>query len=111
MTTNLPEPTGYRILCSVPKAEQQTAGGIILPDEAIRTDELVSTVLHVVKLGPEAYADTKRFPKGPWCKEGDYVVCRPHAGSRLLIGDQEYRIINDDTVEGVVDSPRGIKRG
>jgi co-chaperonin GroES (HSP10) len=73
-------------------------------------EELLTTVLFVVKLGPDCYADKERFPSGPWCKVGDFVLVRPHAGTRIKIHNREFRIINDDSVEGTVDDPRGISR-
>jgi co-chaperonin GroES (HSP10) len=108
--TQLPRPSGYRILCAVPEMEKEYDGGIIKADETIRIDELLTTVLFVVALGPDCYADKSRFPTGAWCKQGDFILVRPNAGTRLVIHGKEFRIINDDSVEGVVDDPRGIKR-
>ena len=108
----LPMPSGYRILCAIPEAEKEYEGdlGLVKADETMRNEELLTTVLFVVDLGPDCYKDATRFPSGPWCKKGDFVLVRPHAGTRLLIHDREFRIINDDSVEGVVEDPRGIKR-
>lgn len=106
----LPQPQGYRILCAIPEAEEAFESGIIKSDETRRHDELLTTVLFVVDLGPDCYADKDRFPNGPWCKKGDFILVRPNAGTRLVIHDREFRIINDDSVEAVVQDPRGIKR-
>lgn len=108
----LPHPSGYRILCAVPEVEKEFEGelGLIKSDETIRNEETLTTVLWVVELGPDCYKDPSKFPTGPWCKKGDFVLIRPHAGSRLVIHGREFRIINDDSVEGVVQDPRGIKR-
>jgi len=106
----LPEPKGYRILCAIPEAEEAFDSGIIKSDETRRHDELLSTVLFVVDMGEDCYADKTRFPTGPWCKKGDFVLVRPNAGTRIVIHDREFRIINDDSVEAVVQDPRGIKR-
>jgi hypothetical protein len=108
----LPKPAGYKILCAIPEQEKEYEGdiGIIKADETLRYDELLTTVLFVVDLGPDCYADKAKFPTGPWCQKGDFVLTRPNAGSRLLIHGREFRIINDDSVEGVVEDPRGIKR-
>lgn len=110
--TQLPQPSGYRILCAVPEVEKEFEGelGLIKSDETIRMEETLTTVLFVVALGPDCYKDEKRFPSGPWCKAGDFILIRPYTGSRLIIHGREFRIINDDTVEGVVQDPRGIKR-
>lgn len=106
----LPDPSGYRILCAIPDAEDQTAGGIFKADITKQYEELTTPVLFVLKIGPDAYKDEKRFPSGPWCKEGDFVLTRPHAGSRVKIHGREFRLINDDSVEAVVEDPRGISR-
>jgi len=107
----LPRPSGYRILCAIPEVDKEYEGtGFLKADETLRNEETLTTVLFVVDMGPDCYKDEKRFPSGPWCKPGDFVLIRPHAGSRLVIHGREFRIINDDTVEGVVDDPRGIRR-
>jgi co-chaperonin GroES (HSP10) len=106
----LPKPQGYRILCAIPEAEKEFESGIIKPDEMVRHDELLTTVLFVVELGADCYQDKTRFPNGPWCKQGDFILVRPNAGTRLVIHGREFRIINDDSVEAVVLDPRGIKR-
>jgi hypothetical protein len=109
----LPQPTGYRILCAVPEAESEFEGseiGMIKADETMRNEELLTTVLFVVDMGPDCYADKTKFPSGPWCKKGDFILVRPNAGTRLLIHGREFRVIYDDNVEGTVEDPRGIKR-
>jgi co-chaperonin GroES (HSP10) len=108
--TQLPRPSGYRILCAIPEMEKEYESGILKADETVRVEETLTTVLFVVDLGPDCYADKARFPSGPWCKKGDFILVKPYAGSRLVIHGREFRVINDDTVEGVVDDPRGIKR-
>jgi co-chaperonin GroES (HSP10) len=107
----LPEPSGYRILCAIPEIEKTTEGGIIKAEVTIHHEELLATVLYAAKLGPDCYKDKKRFPSGPWCKEGDFILVRPHAGTRIVIHGRQFRIINDDAVEGIVEDPRGISRG
>jgi len=106
----LPKPQGYRILCAIPDVEKEFESGIVKADETVRYDELLTTVLFVVELGPDCYQDKTRFPNGAWCKKGDFILVRPNTGTRLVIHDREFRIINDDSVEAVVDDPRGIKR-
>lgn len=106
----LPKPSGYRILCAIPDVERAYESGIVKADETVRYDELLTTVLFVIELGADCYKDKDRFPSGPWCKKGDFVLVRPNAGTRLVIHGREFRIINDDSVEAIVDDPRGIKR-
>ena len=108
--TQLPEPSGYRILCAIPDIEEKYDSGIIKADATMHYEEVLSTVFFVVKMGPDCYKDPARFPSGAWCKVGDFVLARPNSGTRLKIHGREFRIINDDSVEGVVEDPRGIKR-
>lgn len=108
--TQLPTPTGYRILCALPEVEKEYENGLLKADETMRHENLLATVLFVVAMGPDCYGDKDRFPTGPWCKVGDFVLVRPNAGTRLKIHGTEMRMINDDSVEGVVLDPRGISR-
>jgi hypothetical protein len=109
--TQLPKPSGYKILCAIPEAEKKFDGSELeKPDEVLRTEEVLTTVLFVVDLGPDCYMDKERYPTGPWCKKGDFILVRPNAGTRLVIHGREFRLINEDSVEAVVDDPRGIRR-
>ena len=108
--TQLPTPTGYRILCALPEVEKEYESGLVKARETLQHENLLATVLFVVSLGPDCYSDKERFPTGPWCKVGDFIVVRPNAGTRLKIHGTEMRLINDDSVEGVVLDPRGISR-
>lgn len=109
----LPDPKTFRLLCVVPEAMEQFANsetGIVKASQSMMYEEVLTPVLFVVKVGPDAYRDTSRFPSGPSCKEGDFVIVRPNSGTRLKIHGREFRIINDDSVEAVVEDPRGISR-
>lgn len=108
--TQLPRPSGYKILCAIPESDKAYDSGIAKADETLRIEEALTTVLFVVKLGPDCYKDKERYPSGPWCKEGDFILVRPHVGSRLVIHGKEFRMINEDSVDAVVDDPRGIRR-
>jgi co-chaperonin GroES (HSP10) len=108
--SQLPKPSGYRILCAIPEVDDTFESGIAKSDLTMKHDELLTTVLFVVDLGPECYADKDRYPTGPWCKKGDFILVRPNCGTRLVIHGREFRIINDDSVEAVVEDPRGISR-
>lgn len=106
----VPTPSGYRILCAIPEVDKEFESGIAKAEDTINYEEKLATVLFVVGLGPDCYADKTRFPNGPWCKQGDFVIVRPNAGTRLHIHGKEFRMINDDSVEAVVQDPRGIRR-
>jgi co-chaperonin GroES (HSP10) len=106
----IPDPVSFHLLCVLPDAEEEYESGLIKSSQTMHFEELLSPVLFVVKLGPDAYKDEKRFPSGPSCKQGDFVLVRPNTGTRIKIHGKEFRIINDDSVEAVVQDPRGIKR-
>jgi len=106
----IPAPTGFRILIAVPSIEEKTAGGIIRPDNLRSLEKTASIFGAVVSLGPDAYKNKERFPSGPWCKKGDWVLFRSYSGTRFKVEGHEFRIINDDTVEAVVDDPREVER-
>jgi hypothetical protein len=109
--TQLPKPQGYRILCAIPEVEKTFDGSTLeKADSTLHFEEMLTTVLFVVDLGPDCYQDEKKFPTGPWCKKGDFVLVRPNAGTRLVIHGREFRLINDGSIEAVVDDPRGIRR-
>ena len=106
----LPKPSGYRILCAIPEIEKEFDSGLVKAESTVHYEEVLTTVLFVIAMGPDCYKDPARFPTGPWCKEGDFVLVRPNSGTRVIIHGREFRIINDDSVEAVVDEPRGIRR-
>lgn len=106
----LPEPKGYKILCAVPEVEDTYDSGIIKDSSTKKVEENSTVVLFVVKMGDIAYKDESRFPTGPWCKEGDFVLVGAYTGTRFKIHGREFRMINDDTVQGVVQDPRGYSR-
>jgi co-chaperonin GroES (HSP10) len=108
VASQLPEPQGYKILIALPEAEEKSEGGIIMADITRRVEETASIIGFVIKMGPDCYKDEKRFPNGAYCKEGDFVIMRAYSGTRMKIHGKEFRIINDDTVEAVVQDPTGI---
>ena len=107
----VPDPATYHILCVLPDIEEEYGDtGLVKAGQTMHYEELLSPVLFEVKLGPDAFKDEKRFPSGPSCKQGDFVLVRPNTGTRIKIHGKEFRIINDDSVEAVVQDPRGITR-
>ena len=108
VASQLPEPQGYKILIALPEAEEKSEGGIIMADITRRVEETASIIGFVIKMGPDCYKDEKRFPNGAYCKEGDFLIMRAYSGTRMKIHGKEFRIINDDTVEAVVQDPTGI---
>ena len=108
--SQLPKPIGYKILIALPEADEKTEGGIIKAESTIRIEETASVTGFVLKMGPDCYKDYAKFPTGPWCSEGDWILMRAFSGTRINIHGKEFRLINDDTVEAVVNDPRGIQR-
>ena len=107
----VPDPSTYHLLCVLPEIEEEYGDtGLVKAGQTMHYEELLSPVLFVVKMGPDCYKDKERFPSGPSCKTGDFILVRPNAGTRLIIHGREFRLINDDSVEAVVEDPRGIKR-
>lgn len=110
LKAKLPEPSGYRLLIAIPEVSEKTEGGVYMPEQLKKAEETASVIGFVVKAGPDAYADPSKFPTGPWCKEGDFVIFRSYSGTRFKVMGREFRLINDDTVEAVVEDPRGYSR-
>lgn len=107
----LPDPVGYRILIAMPEVKKKTDGGILRTDEYVGKEQQAAIIGFVMKVGPDCYADKTRFPNGPWCKEGDWVMFRAYSGTKIRIHGQDFRMINDDSVEAVVEDPTGFERG
>ena len=110
VASKLPKPQGYKILIGVPEVSDKTEGGVFMPDGLKSAEETASIIGFVMSLGPDAYADKNKFPNGAFCGEGDFVIFRSYSGTRFKIHGKEFRLINDDTVEAVVDDPRGYTR-
>ncbi len=104
----LPEPKGYKLLIALPEPDEMTEGGILKAAKTLQDEEVGSIVGMVLKLGADAYNDPKRFPSGPLCKEGDWILMRSYSGTRFKVHGKEFRLINDDSVEATVEDPRGI---
>jgi co-chaperonin GroES (HSP10) len=109
----LPDPSTFYMLTVVPEAIEEYAEsdvGIVKDSKTMYYEEILTPVLFVVKMGPDCYKDATRFPNGPSCKVGDFVVVRPNSGTRLKIHGREFRLIADTSVEAIVEDPRGISR-
>lgn len=108
--SQMPSPKGWRILCALVDVADTYDSGLIKSSQAKKNEEITSPVLFVIKFGDLAYKDEQKFPTGPWCKEGDFIITRPYTGTRVMIHGKEFRVIYDDQVEAVVEDPRGISR-
>ena len=110
VANKIPEPSGYKLLIKPLEVKEKTDTGVYMPDSLKSAEQTASVIGFVVKAGPDAYMDKDKFPNGPYCQEGDFVIFRSYSGTRFKIDKQEFRLINDDTVEAVVDDPRGYAR-
>jgi len=106
----LPVPSGYKLLVACPEMEETTEGGIIIANEYRQKESTASIFGRIIEMGEDAYADQDKFPSGPYCQPGDWVIFRSYSGTRFKVKGQEFRLINDDSVEAVVEDPRGIER-
>jgi co-chaperonin GroES (HSP10) len=104
----VPQPSGWRMVLFPLKLQGKTKGGVLLTDDTVTESQVTTNICKVLKMGPECYKDKEKFPSGPWCKEGDWVLITRYAGSRIRIDGGELRIINDDEILAVVDDPRDI---
>tara|TARA_R110000796_G_scaffold183868_4_gene300442 strand:- start:750 stop:1172 length:423 start_codon:yes stop_codon:yes gene_type:complete len=104
----LPVPTGYRILILPHEPKSTTKGGIMLAKQTIEKEKLAAIVGLVVSVGPSAYGDKEKFPDGPWCKEGDFIIFGRYAGARLQIEGGSLRLLNDDEILAVINDPEDI---
>jgi co-chaperonin GroES (HSP10) len=100
----MPVPVGYKLLCALPEIEDVSKGGIVLTPQTTADERTASQVLEVLALGPQAYTDTERY-SAPWCAKGDYILVRPFAGVRVMVGGKEFRLLNEDMVEAVLPDP------
>ena len=106
-SSKLPEPTGWRLLVLPFKMKEKTKGGIIMSDVTIERQQVASQCGLVVALGDQCY-DKERYPEGPWCKKGDWVVFARYAGSRIQIDGGEVRLLNDDEILATIENPEDI---
>jgi len=106
---SLPQPKGYKVMIAIPKKDEKI-GSVIIPEALRKAEETASIYGCVIDMGAEAYSDPDKFPSGPWCQVGDWVIFKSYSGTRMKVQGVEYRLINDDTVEAVVDDPRIIER-
>lgn len=106
--SQLPKPTGYKLLIALPEIEEKTEGGIIKSSQTLQNEEVGSIVGFVIAMGPDAYQSESRFPNGPYCKVGDWILMRSYSGTRFKVHGKEFRLINDDSVEATVEDPRSV---
>ena len=104
----LPDPSGWRILVLPFTPKEKTKGGIIIAQESLEKLRIATNCGYVIKLGPLAYHDKEKYPTGPWCKKGEWVIFARYAGSRLPIEGGEVRLLNDDEVLGTIENPESV---
>lgn len=107
----IPVPVGYHLLIKMPEVEHTYGDtGIVKTAQTLQHDTILNMVGLVLDMGDDAYNDKSKFPTGPWCEVGDYVMFRANSGTRFKVAGQEYRLMNDDSIEAVVQDPSAISR-
>ena len=106
--SQLPTPSGWRLLVLPFTPREKTKGGILIAQESLEKLRIATNCGYVLKMGPLAYHDHDKFPTGPWCKTGDWIIFARYAGSRLPIEGGEVRILNDDEVLGTIKDPESV---
>ena len=106
--SQLPVPSGWRLLVLPFSPREKTKGGILIAQESLDKLRIATNCGYVLSMGPLAYHDREKFPTGPWCKKGDWVIFARYAGSRLPIEGGEVRILNDDEVLGTIKDPESV---
>ena len=111
LEAQLPIPVGYHLLIAMPEVEEKYEDSSILKPVSTMSHEAVMSIIGLVlDMGKQAYSDKDRFPTGPWCERGDYVMFRANTGTRFKVRGVEYRLMNDDSIEAIVQDPRGVAR-
>jgi chaperonin GroES len=105
---HLPKPTGWRILVLPFKPKRVTKGGVHIADTAAERQHVATVCGLVLEVGPDCYRDKERYPRGAWCKKGDWVMFARYAGSRFKIEGGEIRILNEDEVLATIQDPEQI---
>lgn len=104
----IPRPTGWRVVLLPYRGAKKSKGGIVLADQTVERNQLTTVCAYVLRVGDLAYKDASKFPNGPWCKEGDWVIFGRYAGARIGIDGGEIRILNDDEILAVINDPEDI---
>jgi len=102
----LPELPGFHVLVRPVSVKEKTKGGILIPNSTKEDMSYLTTVGKVIKIGNLAYNDTDKFPKGPWCKEGDYICYAKHAGQKIQYKEIKMILLYDDQVIMKVQDPK-----
>jgi len=110
MEAQLPVPVGYKLLIALPTVEDTYESGLVKAENTKHAEQVLSMIGLVLDMGSQAYTDPDRYPDGPWCEVGDYVLFRTNTGTRFRFNGVEYRLMNDDSIEAVVADPQGITR-
>ena len=104
----LPQPTGWRLIVLPFKMDEKTKGGIIMNESTLEKQQVASQCGNVLAMGPQCYTDKERYPEGPWCKVGDWVIFARYAGSRIQIEGGEIRLLNEDEILATIKNPEDI---
>ena len=104
----LPSLPGFHVLVRPVSVKSLTKGGIIIPDSTKEDMSYLTTIGKVLSLGDLAYGDRDKFPKGGWCKEGDYVCYGKHTGTKLFYKGVRLILLFDDQIMLRVENPADL---
>ena len=107
-TTKLPQPTGWRLLVLPFRMKEKTDAGLLIGTETIDRQQVASQCGNVIAMGDSCYKDKERYPSGPWCKVGDWVIFARYSGSRIEIEGGEGLLLNEDEILATVQDPKDI---
>ena len=105
---DLPHLPGYNLLIRPVSVKGITKGGLLLPDSTQDDMAYLTTVGRILALGELAYLDKNKFPKGPWCKVGDYVCYGKHTGTKLLYKGIKLLVLFDDQIMMKVNNSKDL---
>lgn len=109
LESQIPKPVGYHLLIAMPQVDDTYESGLIKSATTVKQESILSMVGAVIDMGDLCYSDESRFPSGPWCKVGDYVMFRSTSGTRFKVGGKEFRLMNDDSIEAIVEDPKSVR--
>jgi chaperonin GroES len=97
LTVSTVTPLGDRVFVKISEAEEKTAGGIILPDNAKEKPQIGE----IVSVGPgKRNDDGTRQP--PDVKVGDKVLYSKYAGTDVKLGGDDYVLLTEKDILAVV---------
>lgn len=95
--TDFPVAMNYHILIALPTIEEQTRGGIYVPQESLDIAQSLSYTGRVVSIGKtvgriDSYSQAKEI------KIGDWIQYPPHTGRPMFYNGRKFLAITDQQI-------------